>query len=140
MIDQALGRVGTAVEQHILDQHFQFGLDLFIHLEHSGIDDAHVHARGDGVIKKRGVHGFADFVVAAKTERNIRDAAAHFRMRQVGLNPARGVDVIHRVVVVLLHAGGDGEDVGIENDVFGRKPDFVDQHAVGALQMRIFSS
>ena len=38
-----------------------------------------------------------------------------------------------RVVVVLLHAGGDGEDVGIEDDVFGREADLVDEDAVGAL-------
>ncbi len=54
-------------------------------------------------------------------------------MRQVGLDPAGGVDVIDRVVVMLLHACGDGEDIGIEDDVFGGKADLVDQYAVGAL-------
>ena len=38
-----------------------------------------------------------------------------------------------RVVVVLFHAGGDGEDVGVEDDVFRRKADFVDEDVVGAL-------
>ena len=38
-----------------------------------------------------------------------------------------------RVVVVLLHAGGDGEDVRVEDDVLGREADLVDQDAVGAL-------
>ena len=130
---QALGRVGTAIQQHVLDQHFQLRLDLLVHLEHAGIHDAHVHARRNGVIEERGVHGFADFVVAAEAERDIRDAAAHFRVRQVGFDPARGVDEVNRVVVVLLHAGGDGEDVRIEDDVFGRKADLVDQDPVGAL-------
>ena len=52
---------------------------------------------------------------------------------QVLLDPARGVDEVDRVVVVLLHAGGDGEDVGVEDDVFGREADLVDEDAVGAL-------
>ena len=43
-VDEALGRVGAAVEQHVFDQHFQLGLDLFVDLEHAGVDDAHVHA------------------------------------------------------------------------------------------------
>ncbi len=133
VVDEALGCVGTAVEQHVFDHHLQLGLDLFVDLEHSGVDDAHVHARGDGVIEKRGVHGFADLVVAAEAERDVRDAAADLGVRQVGLDPARGVDEVDRVVVVLLHAGGDGEDVGVEDDVFGREADLVDEDSVGAL-------
>ncbi len=38
-----------------------------------------------------------------------------------------------RVVVVLFNAGGHGEDVGVEDDVFGREAHFIDQDAVGAL-------
>ena len=84
------------------------------------------------MVEKGRVHGLADLVVAAKAERNIGDAAGNFRVRKIGLDPARGVDEVDRVVVVLLHAGGDGEDVGIEDDVLGREADFVDEHAVGA--------
>ncbi len=56
-----------------------------------------------------------------------------FGVGQVLFDPARGVDEVDGVVVVLLHAGGDGEDVGIEDDVFGREADLVDEDAVGAL-------
>src|ERR1700689_3953576 len=79
------------------------------------------------------MNGFADFVIAAKAERYVGDAAAHLRMRQGGLDPTRSVDVVDRVVVVLLHSGGNGEDIGIEDDVFRRKADFVDENPVGAL-------
>ena len=34
---------------------------------------------------------------------------------------------------MLLDARGNGEDVGVEDDVFGRKVHFIDQDAVGAL-------
>ena len=41
-----------------------------------------------------------------------------------------------RVVVVLLDAGGDREDVRIEDDVFGREADLLRQQLVGALADR----
>ena len=104
VFDQPLRRIGTAVEQHVFDQHLQFGLDLFVDFEHAGVDDAHIHAGSDGVIEKGRVHGLAHLVVAAEAERDIRDAARHLGVRQVVLDPARGVDEIDRVVVVLLHA------------------------------------
>ncbi len=132
VVDEALGGVGAAIEQDVFDQDFKFRLDLFVDFEHAGVDDAHVHAGGDGVIEEGRVHGLADLVVAAKAEGDVGDAAGDLRVRQVGLDPARGVDEVDGVVVVLLHAGGDGEDVGVEDDVFGREADFVDQHAVGA--------
>ena len=132
-VDQALGGVGAAVEEDVFDQDFELGLDLFVDFEHAGVDDAHVHAGGDGVIEEGGVHGFADLVVAAEAEGDVGDAAADLGVGQVGLDPARGVDEVDGVVVVLLHAGGDGEDVGVEDDVFGREADFVDEDAVGAL-------
>jgi len=47
------------------------------------------------------------------------------RAGEVRLDPARGLDEIDRVVVVLLNARGDGEDVGIEDDVLGGEADFL---------------
>ena len=38
------------------------------------------------------------------------------------LDLARRFDEGDRVVVVFLDAGGDGEDVGVEDDVLGREP------------------
>ena len=131
--NQPLRGIGPPVQEHILDQILQLRIDFFIDLQHAGIHNTHVHARGDGVIQKRCVHGLAHFVVAAETERDVRHAAANLRVRQVLLDPARGADEIDRVVVVLLHARGHGEDVGIEDDVFRRKIQFVHKQAIGAL-------
>ncbi len=55
-------------------------------------------------------------------------------MRQVLLDPPRGADEIQRVVRVLFHARCHGQDVGIEDDVFGRKADFIHENPVGALR------
>ncbi len=51
---------------------------------------------------------------------------------QVLPDPARRLDEGDAVAVVLLHPGGDGEDVGIEDDVLGRETDLVHQDVVGA--------
>jgi hypothetical protein len=79
------------------------------------------------------VDGLAHRVVAAEAEAHVGHAARHLGARQVLLDPARGLDEVHRVVVVLFNAGGDGEDVGVEDDVFRRETHFVHQDAVGAL-------
>ena len=90
-VDEPLGRVGAAIEQHVLDEIAQLGLDLLVHLEHAGVDDAHVHAGLDGVVEERRVHRLAHVVVAAEAERDVRHAAADLGVRQVRLDPARGV-------------------------------------------------
>ena len=40
---------------------------------------------------------------------------------------------VEGVVVVLLDARGDGQDVGVEDDVLGREADLLGEDAVGAL-------
>ena len=43
-----------------------------------------------------------------------------------------GLDEVHGVIVVLVHAGGDGEDVRVEDDVLRREAGLLRQDAVGA--------
>src|SRR5207237_1187414 len=45
---------------------------------------------------------------------------------------ARRLDEVDAVVVVLLDAGGDREDVRVEDDVFRREADFLGQDAIGS--------
>ena len=74
-IDEAFGGVGPAVEQNVFDEDLELGLNVFVDLEHAGIDDAHVHASSDGVKEEGGMHGFADLVVAAEGEGYVGHAA-----------------------------------------------------------------
>jgi hypothetical protein len=53
----------------------------------------------------------------------VREAPAQF---------ARGFDEGDRVAVVFLDAGGDGEAVGVEDDVFRRESDLFGQQLVRA--------
>ena len=130
--EQALGGVGPAVEQDVLDVLQQFLGDLVIDLEHAGVDDAHVHAGEAGVIEEGRVHGLAHHVVAPERERDVGNAAGNLGAGEVLFDPTGGVDEIERVVVVLLDAGGDGEDVGVEDDVVRIESDLIDEDAVSA--------
>ncbi len=55
------------------------------------------------------------------------------RVRQVLADPARRFNEIDAVVVVLLEPGGDRENVGVEDDILGRKVQLPDQNVIGAL-------
>ena len=61
----------------------------------------------------------------------LRDAARDVDVRQGLLDPPRRLDEVDAVVAVLLDAGRDGEDVGIEDDVLGREADLLGQQLVG---------
>ena len=78
------------------------------------------------------MHSLADGVISAERERDVGDATGDFGEGEVFLDPAGGVDEVEGVVVVLLDAGSDGEDIGVEDDVFGREADFLDKDVVGA--------
>ncbi len=59
------------------------------------------------------------------------------RVRQALLDLARGLDEIHRVVVVFLDAGGDREDIRVEDDVLRREADLLGQNLVERAQISI---
>ena len=121
-----------AIEHHVLDALAQLGVEVVVDADHAGVDDAHVHPRLDRVIEEHGVDGFAHRVVAAEREADVGDAARDLRAGQVLLDPARRLDEVDGVVVVLLDAGRDREDVRVEDDVLGREADLVDEDPVGA--------
>ena len=78
---QALGGVGAAIEDHVLGEVAKLGVELLVHAELAGVDDAHVHARGDGVVQERRVHGLAYDVVAPEAEAQVRDPAGDLDAR-----------------------------------------------------------
>ncbi len=106
--------------------------NFFVDFQLTGIDDAHVQAGFHGVVQKRAVHRFADAIVAAEAEADVADTAAGFRTGTFLLDATDGIDEIDGVVVVFFDAGRDGQNIRIEDDVFGRKTDFIDQQIVGS--------
>ena len=133
---QPLGRIGPPIEHHVLAGLAQLRIEIVVDRHLPGIDDAHIHAGLDGVIEEHRVHRLAQAFVAAEGEREIGDAARHVHMRQLLADEPRRLDEGDAVAVVLLDAGRDRENVGIEDDVLGRKSDLVHQHVIGALADR----
>ncbi|VVN75804.1 hypothetical protein PS685_05292 [Pseudomonas fluorescens] len=71
-------------------------------------------------------------VVATERERYVGYTARGQGIGQFVADICTGIDEVHSVVVVFFDAGGHGEDVRVENDVFRREAHFVDQNVVGA--------
>ncbi len=132
-VEEAFGGVVAAVEEDVLNVFAQFGVDVVVDLEHAGVDDAHVEAGGACVVEEDGVHGFAHGVVAAEGEGNVADAAAGAHAGAGGFDFAHGFDEVEGIGAVFFDACGDGEDVEVEDDVFGGEVDFFGEEAVGAL-------
>ncbi len=86
----------------------------------------------DGVVEEHRVDRLAHRVVAAERERHVAHAAGDLGVRQGLLDLAGGFDEVDAVVVVFLDAGGDGEDVGVEDDVFRREAHLFGEYLVGA--------
>ncbi len=129
---QPLGRVRAAVEHHVLAGVAQLAVDVLVDRELPGVDDAHVHAGRDRVVEEHRVHRLAHPLVAAEREGQVRHAAGDVHERHALADLARGLDEVDAVVVVLLDAGRDREDVGIEDDVLRREADLLRQDLVGA--------
>ncbi len=127
-----LGRVRTPIEDHVLDAVAQPQRNIVVDVELAGINDAHVHAGGDRIVEEDRVHRAPHRLIAAEAERNVGDAARDVRVLEFALDAARRLDEIDGVVVVFFDSGRDREDVGIEDDVFGRETDFLSQKLVGA--------
>jgi len=108
-------------------------VELLVDPQLAGVDDPHVHAGGDGVVEEHRVHRLAHRIVAAERERHVAHAAAHQRVRQLRLDAPRRLDEGETITVVLLDAGGNGEDVGIENDVLGCEAHPLGEDAVSPL-------
>ena len=66
--EQALGPVRAAVQRHVLAGLAQFRFDRLVDRELAGVDDAHVHARLDGVIEEDRMHRLAHGLIAAERE------------------------------------------------------------------------
>jgi hypothetical protein len=112
--------------------------DVVVHTDLPGVDDAHVHARLDGVVEEGGVDGLAHGFVAAEAEAHVAHATAHQGTGQVLLDPTHGLDVVDGVAVVLAHPRGHREDVRVDDDVVRREARLLREQVVArcAIWMR----
>ncbi len=129
-IDEPLGRVRPAVEEHALDPLEQVGLDVLVHRELAGVDDPHVEPGADGVVEERRVHRLADGVVPAKREGEVRDATRDEGARTPLLEQRNRLDVPLRELRVLLDPRRHREHVRVEDDVLGPEAGLAGQQVV----------
>jgi len=78
------------------------------------------------------VHRLAYARPTAEGEADVADPARRQRPRQVAFDPADGLDEVDGVAAVLVDSGRDGEDVDVEDDLFGSEPDPLGQQREGA--------
>src|SRR3546814_4330562 len=78
------------------------------------------------------MHGAAHRLVAAERETEVGEPARNMDVRTACAYLLDGLDEIERITAMLIDAGGDGEDIGIEDDVLGRKA-VGDEQLVGSL-------
>ena len=71
-----------------------------------------------------------------KANERFETPARHVHQWELLLDLARRLDEGDTITVVLLDAGGDRENVAIEDDVFGREADLLRQQLVGAFADR----
>ena len=117
----------AAVEDDVLDVLEQILRDVLVHLELAGVHDRHVEPGRDRVVEERGVDRAAHRLVPAEREAQVRHAAGDPHVRMRALDLARGLDERLRVLGVLLEAGRDREDVGVDDDVGRLVPGLVDE-------------
>ena len=82
------------------------------------------------------MHRLAHGVVAAERERDVGEPARDEGPRQPLLDAPGRLDEVGGVGAVLLDAGRDREDVGVEDDVLGRQARLADEQPVGAFAHR----
>ena len=129
---QPLGGVLPTGQNHVLHRLAQFGFDVVVHGQHPRVHDAHVQPGADGVVEKDRVHRLAHVVVAPEAERHVGNPARHQRPWQVLFDPARRLDEVQRVAVMLLDAGRHRQHVRVKDDVLRRKIGLLGQQFVGA--------
>ncbi len=77
------------------------------------------------------MHGPAHRLVSAKRKRDVRNTPRNLHQGKFPADLSDRLDEIQAVGIVLLDAGGDGKNVGVENNVFRGKGRFFRQQLVG---------
>ena len=131
-IEQDFGAILSAIKHHVFYGVAKFFGNIRINRQHGRVNNAHVHAIANRVVKEHGMNRFTDSVIAAEGKAHVGNAAGNHGVGQGTLDVRHGFDEVHSVVVVLFNAGGDGKDIGVEDNVFRREIHFFSEQLVGS--------
>ena len=101
------------------------------HANLGSIDNAHVHTSPAGMVQEGAVEAAPDCLIASEGEGDVGHPPTDLAPRADPLDLPGGPGEVHSVVVVLCHAGANGQDVGVEDDVLGVKPHLLHQDLEG---------
>ena len=130
ILEKTITCLRVLVENDVLNAFAQFGFDLVVDGEHSRVDDPHVEARLTGMIEEAGMHGFTYQIISTERERYVAYAPTRAGMGATRLNFPHSFDEVYAVGIVFGHSGCKSQDVRVENDIFGRKTNFLDEDFV----------
>ena len=130
-VDEAFGGVGTSVEHHVFHRVTQLARDIVIDRQVARIDNRHVEPGANGVIEENAVNGAPHRLITPEREGDVRHPARNPSTGQGLLDAARRLDKVEGVTVVLFNAGGDRENIGVEDNVFRRKIELLRQQTIG---------
>ena len=133
-LEQAVGRVGAAVQHEVLDDLAQIERDVVVQHQRGRVHDRHVEPGADRVVEEHRVDRLAHRGMAAEREAQVREAARHERAGTGVVQQTGRLDERDPVAVVLRHARPDRQDARVEDEVARRHADHVDQEPVGARQ------
>ncbi len=131
VLDESFRRIGTAVEEDVLDALEQLRLDVLVDRELARVDDAHVEPGADRVVQERGVHRLPNRVVPAEGEGEVRDPARDACAGAAFLEQRDGLDERLGETGVLFDPGGHREHIRVEDDVLGGESSLAREQVVG---------
>ena len=130
-LQQPLGGIGMSVEYHVFHAFAQRLRQFVVHGELAGVNDTHVHAGLGGMVQKHGVDGLAHGVVAAEGKGHITDTPGNQGVRKCLFYLLSRFDKVDSIIIVFINSCGDGKDIGVEDNVFGRNAHLLGQNPVG---------
>ena len=128
-IEHSLRSILAAVQQNVLDVLQKLLVDILVNIffNLSGVDDTHIHAGFARVVQKRRVESSSNRLVPSKGKRQVRNATRNLTSRAQTLYLTRRVDKVNRVVVVLFHAGTDGKNIRVKDDILRVEANLFDE-------------
>ena len=125
--DQTLGSIRTTVKNDILYLFEHISRNIRIQNRSSRIDNSHIHSLLDSMIKEHGVHCFTNIIIPSEREREITNTATHMRTGEILPYPARRIDKIDCIIIMLFDTGSYSQNIRIKNNILRIKTDFIHQ-------------
>ena len=83
------------------------------------------------MIKKYGMHGLTDIIIATEREWQVTYPSAYMRSGKILLYPTGRFDKINSIIIMFLNSRSHSQHIGIEDDIIRIKADLLRQDTIG---------